>query len=123
MELITSKEMYDQALGLFQVEIKRAGRGYLVFVTDENGNPIRHPVRMSDFEERPRFYLSEDQIQKNYTESLSNKNGAVFSSLKTLIIKELIWQMQQQFNDGTLGKRGKYKLKGTNNKRKRGRRL
>jgi hypothetical protein len=58
MEFISSKEMYDQALKLFNVEIRRSGRGYSVFVTDENGNSIRHPMRMSDFEERPKFYLS-----------------------------------------------------------------
>jgi hypothetical protein len=60
MEFITSREMYDQALKLFNVEIRKAGRGYSVFVADENGNPIRHPVRMSDFEERPEFYLRKD---------------------------------------------------------------
>lgn len=49
-EFITSKEIYDQALKLFSVEIKRAGRGYSVFVTDGNGNPIRNPMRMGDFE-------------------------------------------------------------------------
>lgn len=59
MEFITSKELYEQALELFQVEIRRAGRGHLVFVTDECGNPIRHPVRMSDFEERPRFLIGQ----------------------------------------------------------------
>jgi hypothetical protein len=34
MEFITSREMYDQALKLFQVEIRKAGRGHLVFVVD-----------------------------------------------------------------------------------------
>ena len=123
MEFISSKELYDQALGLFQVEIRKAGRGHLVFVMDENGNPIRHPVRMSDFEERPRFYLSEKEIQKKCSESISkqNKSGVVLSSLKSLIIKELIWQVQQQLNDGTLEKREKQKLGGSNKKRKRGR--
>ena len=64
MDFITSKEMYDQALKLFQVEIRKAGRCHLVFVTDENGNPIRHPVKMSDFEERPRFYPSKGKAEK-----------------------------------------------------------
>ena len=121
MELISSKETYDQALDLFQVEIRKAGRGHLVFVTDENGNPVRHPVRMSDFEERPRFYLSQEQLQKNHSESISkqNKSGMVISSLKTLIIKELIWQMQAQIARSTLDKSKKHKIKGQLNKRKR----
>ena len=125
MEFITSKETYDQALGLFQVEIRKAGRGHLVFVTDENGNPIRHPVRMSDFEERPRFYLSHNQVQKNYSEFISkqNKSGVVLSSLKTLIIKELIWQVQAQIAGNSLDKEKNHKIKSQLRKRKRGRHL
>jgi hypothetical protein len=129
MEFITSKEMYDQALKLFNVEIRKAGRGYSVFVTDENGNPIRHQVRMSDFEERPKFYVSkrelltQDQSKKNFSESISgqNKEEIITSTLKSLIVKELIWQMQQQI-DGGLGERNK-KYQGQLRKRKKGRRL
>ena len=130
MEFITTKEMYDQALGLFQVEIRKAGRGYLVFVTDENRNPIRYPVRMSDFEERPRYYLSrqetlsQEQIRKSFSEtSGSNRGGITASTLKSLIVKELIWQMQAQINGGTLDKNKRYKMKGQSKKRKRGRYL
>ncbi len=90
MEFITSKELYDQALGLFQVEIRKAGRGHLVFVTDENGNPVRHPVRMSDFEERPRFYLSEtlkhDQMQSRYHKIRFPEN------FKMELLKALVYQ-------------------------------
>jgi hypothetical protein len=128
MEFITSKELYDQALGLFQVEIRKAGRGHLVFVTDENGNPVRHPLRMSDFEERPRFYLlrqenlSQEQIRKSFSEtSGSNKEGITASSLKSLIVKELIWQVQQQLNDGTLERIKRRTLKHQNKSRKKGR--
>jgi rRNA maturation protein Rpf1 len=128
MEFITTKELYDQALGLFQVEIRKAGRGHLVFVTDENGNPVRHPLRMSDFEERPRFYLlrqenlSQEQIRKSFSEtSGSNKEGITASSLKSLIVKELIWQVQQQLNDGTLERIKRRTLKHQNKSRKKGR--
>ncbi|MCW0481360.1 relaxase/mobilization nuclease domain-containing protein [Gaoshiqia sediminis] len=90
MEFITSKEMYDQALLLFQVEIKKAGRGHLVFVTDEQGNPVRHPVRMSDFGERPKFYMSEQsQISKRVVHSEKMEVGV--GILKSMILKELIW--------------------------------
>ena len=69
IESITSKQLYDKSLELFNVEIRRSGRGHVVFVTDENGNPVRYPIRLSDFEERPKFYVSaraeqELQIQK-----------------------------------------------------------
>ena len=49
---------------LFHVEIRQAQKGHLVFVTDGNGNPVRHPIKMSDFEERPRFYESKGKAEK-----------------------------------------------------------
>jgi len=69
IESITSKQLYDKSLELFNVEIRRAGSGHVVFVTDGNGNPIRYPIRLSEFDERPKFYISakvekELQIQR-----------------------------------------------------------
>ena len=64
MDFITSKQMYNDALKLFHVEIRQAQKGHLVFVTDGNGNPVRHPIKMSDFEERPRFYESKGKAEK-----------------------------------------------------------
>ena len=95
MEFITSKDMYDQALGLFQVEIRKAGRGHLVFVTDENGNPIRHPVKMSDFLEKPKFYLSEQRTVDQHSKQRldSDQTGLVSGVLKSLVLKELIRQV------------------------------
>jgi Relaxase/Mobilisation nuclease domain. len=94
MEFITSKEMYDQALKLFNVEIRRVGKGYSVLVTDENGNPIRHPVRMGDFEERPRFYMSEHQTLAQHDKQHLNtdQTGLTTGILKSLVLKELIRQ-------------------------------
>ena len=131
MEFITSKELYDQALSLFQVEIRKAGRGHLVFVTDENGNPVRHPVKMGDFEERPRFYLSKqeslayDQNKKSSLRTISNQNkdGTSISTLKSLIVKELIWQMQMQTPRIPLNKNKKYKPKSQSRKSKKGKHL
>jgi hypothetical protein len=56
MDFITNKQMYNDALKLFHIEIRQVQKGHLVFVTDGIGNQIRHPIKMSDFEERPRFY-------------------------------------------------------------------
>ena len=59
---ITSKEMYKEALKIFNVEIKKSGRGHIVLVTDGEGNPVRYPIRLSKFKERPRFYQTTKQI-------------------------------------------------------------
>src|SRR6056297_2219199 len=58
MQEITSKEIYNEALKLFNVEIKKSGRGHIVLVTDGEGNPIRYPIRLSKFKEQSRFYVS-----------------------------------------------------------------
>ena len=121
MDFITSKEMYDQALKLFQVEIRKAGRGHLVFVVDENGNPIRHPVKMSDFHERPKFYLPEQKtlnqnLEKHPHFNLIEQSGGV---LKSLILKELIRQVKTQFDDGSGFRNKRYKLKSLKTRAKR----
>jgi hypothetical protein len=110
MEFITSKEMYDQALKLFNVEIRKAGRGYSVVVTDENGNPIRHPVRMGDFEEKPKFYLSEQQYLYQHSKQhfYPDQTGLSAGVLKSLVLKELFRQMN--FNANEYQKRNKQKL-------------
>lgn len=56
MEAITNRQLYDRALARFNVEIRQSGRGYVVLVIDDNGNPMRFPIRLSEFQERPRFY-------------------------------------------------------------------
>jgi hypothetical protein len=121
MEFITSKEMYDQALKLFQVEIRRAGRGHLVFVVDENGAPIRHPVKMSDFEERPKFYLPEQRNlgQRSGKYPDSKLLGQSSDVLKSLVLKELIRQVKTQLDDGSGFRNKKYKLKSQKNRAKR----
>ncbi|MDD2306078.1 MAG: relaxase/mobilization nuclease domain-containing protein [Prolixibacteraceae bacterium] len=121
MDFITSKAMYDQALGLFQVEIRKAGRGHLVFVTDENGNPIRHPVKMSDFQERPKFYLSEQRTLGQHSGKFpdSDLTGQSNGILKSLVLKELIRQAKTQLDDGSGFRNKTYKLKSQKNRAKR----
>ncbi len=58
IESISTKQLYDKSLELFNVEVRRSGRGHVVFVTNENGKPVRYPIRLSEFDERPRFYVS-----------------------------------------------------------------
>ncbi|KJF44958.1 relaxase/mobilization nuclease domain-containing protein [Draconibacterium sediminis] len=64
IESISTKQLYDKSLELFNVEVRRSGRGYVVFVTDEIGNPIRYPIRLSEFQERPKFYLAKSAEQE-----------------------------------------------------------
>ena len=67
IESITTKYLYSKSLELFNVEIRKSGRGHVVFVTDGNGNPVRFPIRLSDFTERPKFFVSakvEKEIQQ-----------------------------------------------------------
>ncbi len=115
MEFITSKEMYDQALKLFNVEIRKWGRGYSAFVTDENGNPIRHPVRMGDFEERPKFYLSEQQDLNQHLTPNQTVLGA--GALKSLVLKELI--RSAHIYNADYQRKNKQKLKRNQKKGKR----
>ena len=70
MDFITSKQMYNDALKLFHIEIRQVQKGQLIFVTDGNGNPVRHPIKMSDFQEKPRFYES-----KGKAETIGLANG------------------------------------------------
>ncbi|QGY47767.1 relaxase/mobilization nuclease domain-containing protein [Maribellus comscasis] len=70
LESITTKQLYNKSLEFFNVEIRRSGRAHVVFIVDGNGNPVRYPIRLSEFEERPKFYVSakteqELQIQKS----------------------------------------------------------
>jgi hypothetical protein len=53
--------MYNEALKLFNVEIRKSGRGHIVVVTDDLGNSIRYPIRLSNFKEGPKFYLSDNK--------------------------------------------------------------
>ena len=122
IEFITSKERYDQVLGLFQVEIRKAGRGHMVFVTDEHGNPIRHPVRMSDFGEKPRFFQMNSISQKSQIE-ISNKRSSPDyekgnGSLKSLISGELMLQVVKHRSDQKANKLGT----GAKSKRRKGKR-
>ena len=90
---ITSREMYNEALKFFHVEIRKSGRGHIVVVTDGAGNPIRYPIRLSNFKEKPRFYLAEkkglrqQKEQKHENISPQQKNNRLSPSLIWYLIK------------------------------------
>ena len=64
IESISNKQLYNKSLELFNVEVRKSGRGHVVFITDENGSPVRYPIRLSEFEERPRFHHSQSAEQE-----------------------------------------------------------
>ena len=64
IESISNKQLYNKSLELFNVEIRKSGRGHVVLITDEDGSPVRYPIRLSEFEERPRFHLSQSAEQE-----------------------------------------------------------
>ena len=57
VELITNKQLYDKSLKLFNVEVRKVKRGHIVCVVDESGKIIRHPMKLSAFDIRPKFHL------------------------------------------------------------------
>ena len=57
-------DFITNALRLFHIKIKPANKGHLIFVTDGIGNPVLHSIKMSDFQERPRFYKSQGKTEK-----------------------------------------------------------
>ncbi len=58
IDSVSNKQLYNKSLELFNVEVRRSGRGHVVLITDGNGNPVRYPIRLSELEERPRSYVS-----------------------------------------------------------------
>lgn len=69
IESVSNKQLYNKSLELFNVEVRKSGRGHVVFVTDENGSPVRYPIRLSEFEERPRFHVSQNAEQEQQVAS------------------------------------------------------
>ena len=116
METITSRAMYDEALKLFNVEIKKSGRGHIVLVTDGEGKPIRYPIRLSKFKESPRSYISEGQIV--IQNQIEKEPLRINKGLKSAMIKELIWQVGIQANKESFKRDWKYRTKRKKGKKK-----
>jgi len=104
--------MYNDALKLFHIEIKTVQKGHLIFVTDGNGNPVRHPIKMSDFEERPRYFLSEHLILGQHSVKCADYELTMerCGVLKSLVLKGLIRQLHTQ-KEGEDQRRNKQKLR------------
>jgi hypothetical protein len=105
MDFISSKAMYDQALKMFNIEIRPFGKGYAAFVADGAGNPVRYPIRLSEFEERPNFYVDR-AVNQEITFGVNQKIG--FPEIfKRELMKALVYQHRKENGDpmNTLTKR------------------
>ncbi len=116
---ITSKEMYDEALKIFNVEIKKSGRGHIVLVTDGEGNPVRYPIRLSKFKEKPRFYQSTKQVNeqtriadKQFSNPVIDKfqMGQLVRNLNRLVERSRVpdSKNRQRIRKGKKGKQMRY---------------
>jgi hypothetical protein len=93
MDFISSKAMYEEALKMFNIEIRPFGKGYATFVTDGSGNPVRYPIRLSEYEERPNFY-AERSLNQDVKFVMNQKIG--FSeNFKRELLKALIYQYRE----------------------------
>jgi hypothetical protein len=123
MNFITNEQMYNDVLKLFHIEIRQVQKGYLVFVTDGNGNPIRHPIRMSDFEEIPRFYPSKGNAEgiKLITDhSMEKSDNDIKNRVGDLRILVDLLRLIPNYSDKNSFRKKKQMLK---NKRKEQRKL
>ncbi|MCG8600500.1 MAG: relaxase/mobilization nuclease domain-containing protein [Verrucomicrobiales bacterium] len=90
LDEITSKELYEEALRLFNVEIRKSRRGHIVVVTDEIGNLIRYPICLSNFKNCPEFYASSNErVRKEQT--LKTSLFEKYNPYKSLL-NEMVWQ-------------------------------
>ncbi|MDQ1769303.1 relaxase/mobilization nuclease domain-containing protein [Labilibaculum sp. A4] len=95
MSEVNSKALYNETLKLFNVEIRKSGRGHIVLVTDGNGKVIRYPIRLSKFKEKPNFY----QVEKKTSikERIATSKDERFSQgFKSAFMKELLLQIRKK---------------------------
>lgn len=95
MDSINTKVKYDEALKLFNVEIRKSGRGHIIVVTDGKEKVIRYPIRLSKFKEQPKFYQKEKQ-QIDKPKQISEERKPRKPDFSTDFLKELLWQIRKR---------------------------
>ena len=93
MDFISSKAMYDEALKMFNIEIRPFGKGYAAFVTDGAGIPVRYPIRLSEFDQRPNFYVDRT-VNQEITFGVNQKIGFP-ETFKRELMKALVYQYRK----------------------------
>jgi len=109
IDSINSKVLYDEALKLFNVEIRKSGRGHIVLVTDGEGKVIRYPIRLSKFKEKPSFYLKEKSIME-MQRKITTENEPQFDLTKKFLI-ELMRQIRKKNQEMNIRKKSRLKIK------------
>jgi len=115
LDMLQSKEVYEQYLKLFNVEIRKSGRGHIVVVTDGKGKVIRYPIRLSKFKEQPKFYQKEKQ-QIDKPKQISEERKISKSDLKSDFLKELLWQIR--LKDQNQETKRKYRVRSKRRKKR-----
>jgi hypothetical protein len=105
MDFIKSKAMYDQALKMFNIEIRPFGKGFAAFVTDGAGNPVRYPIRLSEFEERPNFY-AERSLNKDVT-FVENQKVSFPENFKRELLRAFLYPEKSNMRHNDARKRGR----------------
>lgn len=94
---IKTKELYEKALKLFNVEIKKSGRGHIVLVTDDTGKVIRYPIRLSKFKEKPIFWINKkEELEQKLLKSTDVKIKSSHHRFLIDFFKELNKQMENK---------------------------
>ena len=115
MDFVTSREMYSEALKLFNIDIRPFGKGYAAFVTDGSGNPVRYPIRLSEFEERPNFYTEKFLNQEV---KLGPSQGLSFpENFKRELLRALVYQYRNENKDPKSYLRNRKRISKTRRKR------
>jgi len=97
MEFISSKAIYDQALKMFNIEIRPFGKGYAALITDGTGNPVRYPIRLSEFEGSPNFHTERSLNQE--VKFHMNQTHSFTENFKRELLRALVYQYRQDRKD------------------------
>ncbi len=84
---ISSDQEYRDILKALNIEIKPCENGKIVLVNDQDGQPVRHPLNQSEFEEQPR----QEFVQSKTPELLNNEEQLVKGEVQK-VLKELYHQ-------------------------------
>lgn len=78
---IENEIMYPDILRAFHLEVKLSGRGEVILVTDDAGEAIRNPLRMSDMKERIKIPEKYSPHDKELVKQFEEKVNAGFKAL------------------------------------------